>query len=304
MDSEPKEAPNIPWSESVWFFDINDTLIDTAGTTTEASDGIRGVFEARFGSEKAIQVQANFNRIFQLMLAGLRNKTEEDWAKTPGGEAAFKDVYQKLEDYQQEVKEKYGAVKKFSREVFIKIAADQAELEVSPELVSEAADAYWVTLTEKTKVFPGVLDLVKEIKAHGRPIYLVTSSDARLRLKENGQFEYVPEVSESFKRERVQLLRDKGIEFNLVSIGDPEDKPHPDFFQKALKLAEGDLGKPVDLKYSIFSGDSFGADLATPKEMGFGMVVLFQDDRTDTQVDDSRQITTGNLSEAANYLSN
>lgn len=303
VEMETKEVTQIPWSESVWFFDIDDTLIDTAGTTIEASEGIREVFEAKFSKEQAVSVQNNFNRIFQLMLAGLRNKTVENWAKTSGGEAAYKEVFEKVENCQQEIKSKYGSVKKFSREVFIKIAAEQANLEVSPEVISEAADAYWVTLTEKTKIFPGVLELIKEIKNHGRPIYLVTSSDARLRLKEDGQFEYVPQVSEAFKRERVQLLRNKGIDFNLVSIGDPEDKPHMDFFQKALKLAEEDLGKPVDLRYAIFLGDSFAADLVTPKEMGFGLVVLFQDDRAGKTVEGERQITTGNLSEVANYLS-
>ncbi len=47
----------------------------------------------------------------------------------------------RIESTQTRVKEKYGAVKKWSREVFIKIAADDAEIEETPEIVHQAADA-------------------------------------------------------------------------------------------------------------------------------------------------------------------
>lgn len=43
-------------------------------------------------------------------------------------------------------------------------------------------------------------------------------------------------------------------------------------------------------------GDSFGGDLQTPKEkLHFGLVVLRENGRTDTQIDDAKQITLGNL---------
>ncbi len=298
------KTQKILWKDSVWFSDIDDTLIDTAKTTPEASEGIKKVFEARFGLEQAKIIQTNFNEIFNLMLAGLRNKTDEDWLKVEGGKKIFDALWEQIEGYQVEIKNQYGAAKKFSREVFIKIASDKAGLEVSAELISEAADAYWLTLSEKTKVFPGVLDLIEKIKEHQRPLYLATSSDARLRLKPNGQFEYIPKESEDFKRERVQLLRDKGIAFNLVSIGDPEDKPHLDFFQKAVKIAEADLGHKIDFSNAIMMGDSFPADLQTPKEqLGFGLVVVFHEGMDATEVVDKNHIKTGNLHEVASYIS-
>lgn len=298
------QTKKILWKDSAWFSDIDDTLIDTATTTPEASEGIRKVFEARFGLEKAKIIQNNFNEIFNLILAGLRNKTDDDWAKIEGGKKTFDNLWELVEGYQLEIKNKYGAVKKFSREVFIKIAADKANLEVSAELISEAADAYWVTLSEKTRVFPGVLNLIKEIKEHGRPLYLATSSDARLKLKPDGQFEYIPKESEDFKRERIQLLRNKGIDFNLVSIGDPEDKPHLDFFEKAIKIAETDLGHKIDLSNAIMMGDSFPADLQTPKEkLGFGLVVVFHEGLNNTEVIDKNQIKTGNLQEVSSFIS-
>jgi FMN phosphatase YigB (HAD superfamily) len=71
--------PKTSWSKSIWFFDIDDTLIDTANTSIEASEGIRKVFEENFGKEKAKQTQKEFNKIFQLMLTGYRVKADSDW---------------------------------------------------------------------------------------------------------------------------------------------------------------------------------------------------------------------------------
>ncbi|MBI3103800.1 hypothetical protein HYZ05_02585 [Candidatus Daviesbacteria bacterium] len=34
-----KKIKKIPWSESIWFLDLDDTLIDTAGATISASEG-------------------------------------------------------------------------------------------------------------------------------------------------------------------------------------------------------------------------------------------------------------------------
>jgi len=293
----------IKWSESIWFSDIDDTLIDTAGTTLEASEGIRKVFAARFDNETAQKIQDHFNDIFRTMLADLRNKSDEDWSKSNVKKEVFENLWEQVENYQQEIKHQYGAVKKFSREVFIKICADKAGITVTPEAVNEAADAYWMTLSQKTKFFPGVLDLIKEIKKHGRPICLVTSSDARLKLKTNGQFEYIPRYSEDFKRERIQLLRERGIDFNVISIGDPEDKPCLDFFEKGIKAAEADLNMPINLSNAIMIGDSYGADLQTPKEkMGFGLAVLYQHGKENTEVIDEHQINTGNLFEVTRLL--
>lgn len=293
---ETPEIAKIPWDKSVWFFDIDDTLIDTAGTTVAASDGVRQVFEAKFGQERAKQVQENFNIIFNLMLAG-HQATEGHSAED------YDNLISRIEAAQQRVKEKYGSFKKWSREVFIKLAADDAGLEVTPELVHQAADAYWRELTEKTEVFPGVAGLIVEIQKHNRPLYLITSSDARLKMDESGQFDYDPGYSEELKRQRIDLLKQKGISFNGLSIGDPEDKPHLDFFEKGIKIAEADLGYPVDFQNAIMIGDSFAGDLQVPKEkLGFGLTVLFNKGRNATEVKDGHQISTGNLSEVSDFL--
>ncbi|MDD5147128.1 MAG: hypothetical protein PHV63_01060 [Candidatus Daviesbacteria bacterium] len=293
----------IHWSESIWFFDIDDTLIDTAGNTLNASEGIKRVFSAKYTKDQSQLVQNNFNNIFELMLSGYRVKDEDDWRKVKGGKEVFNNLLNDIENSQIRIKEKYGVIKKWSREVFVKLAAEKAGLKVTPALVHEAVDAYWLILTEQTIAYPHALNLIQKIKARSRPIYLITSSDGRLKMDNEGQFDYDPQYSAALKRQRIELLREKGVIFNAVSIGDPEDKPHQDFFEKGLKIAENDLGSILDTSHVIIVGDSFGGDLQTPKEkMGFGLVVLFEKDRSNTEVVDEHQITTGILSEVANFL--
>lgn len=295
---------NVTWEDSIWFSDLDDTLINTADTTEVASGGIKNVFAAKFGEEIALQVQNNFIAIFRAMMAGLRNKSDEDWQKSEVSKEAYDEVWKQVDAYQSEIKEKWGSIRKFSREVFIKMACDKEGIACDADLVQVAADAYWMSLSENVKLLPGVKEFVDEIKKHGRPLYLLTGSDARLKLKENGKFEYFPEFSEAFKRKRVELMRNRGLDFNIVSIGDPEDKPHVDFFEKAIHAAEADFGQKIDLTNSIIIGDSFAADLQTPKEkLNFGLVVLFQEGKEDTEVNDEHQITTGNLQEVTKLIS-
>lgn len=293
----------IPWSKSIWFFDVDDTLVDTASNSVSASEGIRQIFESRFNSTVGKNIQTRFNQIYNLMYQGYKVKKDAEWDEIPGGKEAYEKLNKRIADYQKGVVAKYGTYKKWSREIFIKLAIEDLGIKVSPEFILESADAYWMTLTKLSDPFPQALQLVKQIKQHGRPIYLITSSDARLKMKEDGQFEYIPKYSEALKRKRVTILRNKGIEFNNLSIGDPEDKPHLDFFQKGIKIAEQDLDYPINLKNAIMVGDSFAGDLQTPKEqMGFGMVILFQKDRNSTEVVDPHQIITNRLNEITDYF--
>jgi FMN phosphatase YigB (HAD superfamily) len=302
-DKETKEITKIPWSQSIWFFDVDDTLVDTAKNSQNASEGINGVFSARFDAETGKKIQDRFNDFYNLMYEGYKVKKEMDWQNVSGGKTAFDELNTRVADHQKNLVAKYGTHKKWSREIFIKLATDDIGMSVTPELVHEAADAYWMTLARLSKPFPETMQLIDQIKSHHRPIYLITGSDARLKMREDKQFEYIPEYSEGLKRERIALLREEGIEFNGLSIGDPEDKPHPDFFQKGIKVAEDDLGHPIDLGNAIMLGDSFAGDLQTPKEqLGFGLVVLFQKDKNSTEVVDKHQLTTGKLNEVGNFL--
>jgi phosphoglycolate phosphatase-like HAD superfamily hydrolase len=297
VEMETKEFQKISWDKSVWFFDIDDTLIDTAGTTLTASEAVRETLEPKYGSDQAKQIQVNFNKVFDLMLSGHQATSKHD-------AEAYDNLVSRIEALQVRVKDKYGSFKKWSREVFIKIAADDAGVVLTPDIVHEAANAYWQKLTENTEVFPGVKDLMEQIVNHHRPIYLITSSDARLKMDESGQFDYDPEYSETLKRHRIELLKKKGITFNAISVGDPEDKPHLDFFQKGINLANNDLNQPIDYPNAIMVGDSFSGDLQVPKEhFGFGLVVLFNKNEKVSQITNGNQLNTGDLLQIKNYIS-
>lgn len=249
------------------------------------------------------QVKHEFLNIFNLLLAGYRVKTPTDWKKVPGGKRNWDNLVASIANVQPQVKKEYGAIKKWSREIFIKLAADKLKLSVTPELIHEAADAYWITLTQKTRVFPGALKLFHTIAAHHRPIYLITSSDARLNMQPNGQFIYDPAYSEALKRQRIELLREKGLDFRLVSIGDPEDKPSLEFFTKGIKMAEKDLHTKINLNQCVMVGDSYTGDLETPhKKLNFGLVILFNKDLTTTKLESGNYISTGNLAKIPPYL--
>lgn len=293
----------IKWQDSIWFADVDDTLINTAQASFPASEAFANVLIPHCGDDKAGAVQTYFNQMMELMLAGYRVQRYEEWQQVTGGKAAFDKLNTAIAVRQTLVQSAYGHVKKWSRELFIKLAAEKAEVNLSPELLHEAADAYWLAISQSSQVYPDALKLVIEIYRHKRPLYLVTSSDARLKMREDGQFTYDPAYSEGLKRQRMELLREKELLFNAVSIGDPEDKPHLDFFKKAVHIAELDLGTHIDPRNAIMVGDSFVGDLLVPKnQLNFGLVALREQGRKELKIDDERQITTGNLLEVTKFL--
>lgn len=293
------------WSKSIWFFDVDDTLVNTASpeAMAAAAVGIAKVFKANYGTKIAESVQGEFIRLFNLAVAGYRVVDPQEWKNIPGGESAIEELHRRIDALQPGTIKKYGKAKKWSREIFIKIASQNVGVDTSAEVILEAADAYWMTLAEECKVFPDALRLFREIEGHNRPIFLITGSDARLRLDKKGEFVYEPEVSEALKRERIEILRNKGINFKSVSIGDPIDKPHKEFYLKGVKNAQDELGDSFSFENSIMVGDSYKGDLQVPKdELGFGMVVLYQPGDGETVINDDKQITVPTLSDITTFL--
>ncbi len=295
--------PSLPWSESIWFFDVDDTLINTAELTEVSSLSMVPILEKSVGKEKAQQLREHFLQIFATMLAGHRLHDPAEWEKQPKLKKEYNAFVEKMESYQTHIQQEFGGIKRWSREIFIQLAADKVGVQLTPSVIDAAADAYWTTLAEKAVVLEGVLELFQEILTHDRPVFLVTGSDAHLQRKDDDQFTYVPTYSEEFKLKRIHPLKEKGLHFHGVSIGDPVDKPHRDFFEKALKMAAEKLDKTIDPKNVIMIGDSFQSDLQVPKEeLGFGLVVLFEKGRVEMQIIDERYVVTGNLSEISQFF--
>lgn len=298
-----REKIRIPWSESVWFFDIDDTLSDTTDVSSTATIGIYRVCIQQYGETIAKKLQMGVNNYYSLMVAGYRVKSQEEWVRIKGGARAYRELIERVTRLQNDVVKKYGMAKKWSREIFLKLTADDLAIPITSDLISEAVDNYWIEISKQTSVFPDAKELLNAIRRHNRPVYLVTSSDARLQLQPDGQFLYDPRYSEALKRQRIELLRDKGINFNVLSIGDPEDKPNRDFFDKAVRKAEADWGSPINMGNAIMFGDSFAGDLQTPKElMGFGLVVCIDRSKSHFDIIDTHQVNTNDMSKVTQFL--
>lgn len=286
----------IRWSDAIFFFDIDDTLIETGKNSAIASEGIFNALKQKIGEGNASRLTERFNHIF-LTLANQHWSNEEDDHKE------YDEIIEKIKVLQEPVIKKYGNIRKWSREVFLKIAGDDLNIPLSSRQIHKAVDGYWNMVSEKSIPINGVVDFFKEIKTHNRPIYLVTGSDARLIMNDKGLFEYDPVYSEKFKAKRINQLKNKGLFFNKFSIGDPEDKPHLDFFEKAMKIAEDDLGYEIDRSNSLMFGDSYAADLQVPREkMGFGLVVLIKKNQKRSIEEGMGYISTGDISLTVDYL--
>lgn len=293
---------SIPWSKSIWFFDVDDTLIDTSDISAEATIGIEEVFTKQFSPKIGKKVRNEVNRLYNLMVDGYR-VVNNDWSGVVGGQDAFEKTLSKIAFYQQRIIAQYGVPKKWSREIFVTIAAKQHNLEVSPQLVSQAAESYWQNLSKIVNPYQDAVKLFQAIKTHNRPIFLMTSSDARLQMAIDGQFDYSPSFSEKLKRQRLEVLKKKGFVFDALSIGDPEDKPHKDFFDKGIATAEKYLGHKINTQNAIMIGDSFTGDLQTPKDqMGFGLVVLYQKGKEEIEVIDEHYVVTGALGKLEQFF--
>lgn len=288
MSNNINTFPKFSWDHSVWFFDVDDTLIDTAGMTIPAADAVQEIFQNHVSAAQAGQLKNRFVEIFVTLMKGHQGNIEL--------QKEHDNLLSRINKAQPTVLEKYGYIKKWSREIFIRLAAEDLRIAATPGLIHEAADAYWISLSKSTQLLSGVTDLLNKVEEHNRPLYLITSSDARLKMKDDGTFTYSPEYSEGLKRERIELLREKGVLYNGLSIGDPEDKPHLDFFEKGIRIAEQDLHYTIDPQNAVMVGDSYAGDLQTPKEkMGFGLVILVDQNAKESTWVDNNQIVTNNL---------
>lgn len=291
------------WSDSVWFFDLDDTLINTAETHAAGVASLVSFVATLTDERTAVEFGRRFGNLFDLLLAGYKVREESDWLAIPGGKDAFDALVRRIESAQPEVVRAYGHAKKWSREIWFKLVADDLGLSVSPAQVQASSDASWDAIASETKLFDGARALLAEIRSHGRPLFIVTSSDGRLVMGEDGLFSYDPAHSLALKTRRVEAMRAKGLWYDALSIGDPEDKPSLAFFQKGVAAAEAFLGRPIDPAHCVMVGDSYGGDLATPREtMGFGLVTWFNGGQAELQTEADNYLTTGNLASVADLF--
>lgn len=285
---------------AVFFIDIDDTLIPTADTLHGA--GIlavgRVLGERLDDANLGDNVAKRMDSYFQLMVKAYRVRND-DWSLVSGGKAAFNALIARIEAEQQGVLEEWGSIRKWSREAFAKMACDDFNVDVTAELIEELGGAYWMAVTQNMKPYDHAKAFLDTLQTLDRPVFLATSSDGRLIYNEDrGTFVYDPVVSERLKHERMETLRTRhDLAFRLIVVGDPEEKPHDDFFQKAIDAAEEDLGDKIDRGLCVAVGDSFGGDVQVPLErFGFGLGVVFSPS-VDYSKDGERLVTVGALTD-------
>lgn len=250
-------------TDKIFLFDVNHTLINTALYHTQALIDVENYLAKYIDKNAAKYIVKRFDEIFLLMVAGFLFKTDEEWKDVPGGIKSYENLIKLITKHQIKVKEEWGFIKKWSRETFLKIAADEIKVHIPPENIYNAGTTYWDAITNRTEPFEDAREIINYITNLGYPVYLLTSSDGRLSIN-NGYFRYNNKISGNYKRKRIETLRNKGLNFKGIIVGDPEDKPLPEYYKRALIEIEKDLGKKIDPSHFIMTGNSFDDDLEIP----------------------------------------
>lgn len=257
-------------TKKVFLFDVNHTLINTAVYHTQALHKVNNYLKKYTDKHAAQYITTRFNEIFLLMVAGFLLRTDKEWEEIPGGRKSYENLVDLVTSHQTKVKENWGFIKKWSREVFLKIAADEIRVILPPDVIHNTATVYWNTITDLTEPFVEAKKLHAYLEKKGYPSYLLTSSDGRLQVKK-GFFTYDASFSGNYKKKRMKTLKKKGLYFRDIIVGDPFDKPLPDYYKRAVGIVQRDLKKEIDKEDLVIIGNSFEDDLETPNIMlGFG----------------------------------
>lgn len=269
---------------NIWFFDLDDTLVSTTDVHKKACSGVSEALSKYLDSEVAKEVEDLFCHYFQLIFDAYHVRAEDGWKNLCGSKEEYEELLLRIEKAQKNVIREYGYIKRWSREVLIKLAMEvvfkKNDLSIdiikeNPNLIYEPAIAYWNITLEQMHVFDDAKTLLEEIHSRNEPIFITTSSDGRLLLDDDGEFYYDPFYSEKLKHERIEKMQDRGLLFNEIIIGDPEDKPSREYFQKALNIAESYVEHRINTQNCIMVGDSYEGDLKIPlKKLNFGLCVL------------------------------
>jgi len=263
-------------TKKVFLFDVNHTLINTAAYHTQALEKVNNYLKKYTDKHAAQYITTRFNEIFLLMVAGFLLRTDKEWEEIPGGRKSYENLVDLITSHQTKVKENWGFIKKWSREVFLKIAADEIRVILPPEVIHNTATVYWNTITDLTQPFVEAKKLHAYLAKKGYPSYLLTSSDGRLQIKK-GFFTYNASFSGNYKKKRMKTLKKKGLYFRDIIVGDPFDKPLPDYYKRATEIVQRNLKKKIDKEDFVIVGNSFEDDLETPNViLGFGQGFLIK----------------------------
>jgi len=287
------------YPDAVWLADVDDTIVDTVRMHDEASRSIVSVLASFVGDRKANDVVGRFEEIFGILIESHQSSEP----KIERSQQEKDDLLTRIAEYQQEITARWRTTKKFSRETLLKIAGEDCGIDLTSEQIHQCIDHYWQHVLSHPLCFDDAIGLTQVLAKVGLPLFLMTSSDGRLTLNENGQFDYDPASSRRFKESRVQSLRAEGLYYREVFVGDPIDKPTREFFQLVYDGVERHLGRRLNPQHAVVMGDSYTSDLQIPvSEWKVGLGVLYRPGQKDIIVERDRVVSVGNWKAVGNFL--
>ena len=250
----------------VFFLDIDDCLIETSRldkpelTALYKSLTVQKITNAQQITQ---EFSSSFHRLYNQHQGKKLTKSDSE---------KLKQYNDKLLKLQVNIVQKYGQIKKWSREALLFIAAEKFGSKLSSAQIQESTDKLWQAITAHNPFYPDALRFLDFLFSHRSHFYLISSSDCRLKLDNSEeQFIYDPRYSRNLKLRRLDKFIKMGVPQGNIFIADPYDKPDPWIFTQALAKAKKDIGAEF---ISIMAGDSVNNDLLPARLAGMQKLIL------------------------------
>ncbi|MDP2789638.1 MAG: HAD family hydrolase [bacterium] len=264
------------------FLDLDYTIVDFDISHAQAI--------AAVAKECGPEFAETFAGWFQTTLEGRRIRGD-DWTKVPGGRQKFEAIAAAFH-----VELGTGKYLPWSRQLGAVYAQEALGLPVDRAQAEHIGNFYWKRLASNVVVYPDAQKFLKRLRAAGIQFHIFTGSDSHLQWQD-GTWVYDPEYSRQVKAERIQPLTGLGLQPASITIGDPIDKPHPEFYEAMMRNATAAAGKPIDPSTAITIGDSHEADVSAPlSSLGFRAGYWLKPGQPSARIDE-RSMSVGSLNE-------
>ena len=163
-----------------------------------------------------------------------------------------------LEQAKKEIKiELAGTASSHNRILYFKRIADKRNDRINPEALRRAYREYWKATYDNLKLFPGVIDTLKELRERGLKLAIVSDMTTEIQL------EKIHHLKISSYFDTIVTSEEVGIE-----------KPHPSMFHSALHRVQL-LAKDV-----LMIGDNPSKDIVGAEALGIETIqIVTRDDR-------------------------
>lgn len=209
-------------------FDVDDVMVDTDAAVVAALRAL----DPRIGPLLKTH--------YETLISHLRGENPP----------AYPPLRKRIEAWQRELTE----VKQWSRETLVAICYEDIGVTPRKADIEREAGAYWRAITDETVVYEDAAAMARACLQRGISIHFATNSDGFLGFDEAKRtFTYDAEDSARRKIARLGLLRPHGMHEGNITVGDPIGKPHPEFYEKALR--------GLDRAATLVVGDSLSNDV-------------------------------------------